>query len=665
MRLEKMRVNGFGKITEKEIELNRNLNIVYGSNESGKSTIQAFIKAMLFGLGKNLKAGIPEKERFRPWKSREYGGMLEYSLDNLKKFSIWRDFGSNQVKVSDSGYKDITNEFDKSKAGGVLFAQEHLGINSVMFESTCFISQLGIRLDSERELLMSDKITNMLETGNENVSYIQAVKALEKALIEEVGTDRTSERPLNKIRERIHFLEKERASFARILERTRVLEEELEELKRNELVLKHKFMAVEALCNGIKTEQKLKSIQSSDNRIGELKYNLEQKKSEISQVLRNIPSGSAVFDEDVANHLTKLQSEIGKIVRKFSLLFGGGMGMLVYVLGRSIVMRDFLITDIILEAAALIIIIVGIALYIKPLITGKSEVRDILSAGSVKTISEYFEKKKEIQFLLEKKGILEESAEIIRSQIGSIYEENKSIPDSGESYKNIDIQGIPDNIIEEIKLIQSSEVEAYSKETINQLRKAELKINGVETEIKILSEQASRLPEIEEQLEGERQEELKLKEFAWCLTKAKKILDESSQELKNNTTPELSNRISSTVYDLTRRYNHVKADAGGQGIKIILEDGNVIPPELLSGGTIDQVYFALRVAGIQMLSENGETLPLIIDEPFSQFDDDRIKLTAQMLGRISEKNQVIIFTCRQNEVDLFLKEVPSAQLIRL
>lgn len=660
-----MRVNGFGKITEKEIELNRNLNIVYGSNESGKSTIQAFIKAMLFGLGKNLKAGIPEKERFRPWKSREYGGMLEYSLDNLKKFSIWRDFGSNQVKVSDSGYKDITNEFDKSKAGGVLFAQEHLGINSVMFESTCFISQLGIRLDSERELLMSDKITNMLETGNENVSYIQAVKALEKALIEEVGTDRTSERPLNKIRERIHFLEKERASFARILERTRVLEEELEELKRNELVLKHKFMAVEALCNGIKTEQKLKSIQSSDNRIGELKYNLEQKKSEISQVLRNIPSGSAVFDEDVANHLTKLQSEIGKIVRKFSLLFGGGMGMLVYVLGRSIVMRDFLITDIILEAAALIIIIVGIALYIKPLITGKSEVRDILSAGSVKTISEYFEKKKEIQFLLEKKGILEESAEIIRSQIGSIYEENKSIPDSGESYKNIDIQGIPDNIIEEIKLIQSSEVEAYSKETINQLRKAELKINGVETEIKILSEQASRLPEIEEQLEGERQEELKLKEFAWCLTKAKKILDESSQELKNNTTPELSNRISSTVYDLTRRYNHVKADAGGQGIKIILEDGNVIPPELLSGGTIDQVYFALRVAGIQMLSENGETLPLIIDEPFSQFDDDRIKLTAQMLGRISEKNQVIIFTCRQNEVDLFLKEVPSAQLIRL
>lgn len=660
-----MRVNGFGKITEKEIELNRNLNIVYGSNESGKSTIQAFIKAMLFGLGKNLKAGIPEKERFRPWKSREYGGMLEYSLDNLKKFSIWRDFGSNQVKVSDSGYKDITNEFDKSKAGGVLFAQEHLGINSIMFESTCFISQLGIRLDSERELLMSDKITNMLETGNENVSYIQAVKALEKALIEEVGTDRTSERPLNKIRERIHFLEKERASFARILERTRVLEEELEELKRNELVLKHKFMAVEALCNGIKTEQKLKSIQSSDNRIGELKYNLEQKKSEISQVLRNIPSGSAVFDEDVANHLTKLQSEIGKIVRKFSLLFGGGMGMLVYVLGRSIIMRDFLITDIILEAAALIIIIVGIALYIKPLITGKSEVRDILSAGSVKTISEYFEKKKEIQFLLEKKGILEESAEIIRSQIGSIYEENKSIPDSGESYKNIDIQGIPDNIIEEIKLIQSSEVEAYSKETINQLRKAELKINGVETEIKILSEQASRLSEIEEQLEGERQEELKLKEFAWCLTKAKKILDESSQELKNNTTPELSNRISSTVYDLTRRYNHVKADAGGQGIKIILEDGNVIPPELLSGGTIDQVYFALRVAGIQMLSENGETLPLIIDEPFSQFDDDRIKLTAQMLGRISEKNQVIIFTCRQNEVDLFLKEVPSAQLIRL
>lgn len=664
MRLNKLRINGFGKILDKEINFNEKLNIVFGPNESGKSTIQAFIKAMLFGLGKSCKSGISEKERFKPWKTSEYGGLIEYSLDDMRKFCVWRDFNSNQTKVNDSEYKDITNEFDKSKAGGVLFAQEHLGINGVLFENTCFISQLGIRLDSESRLLLSDRITNLVETGNENVSYIQAVKILEKALVEEVGTDRTSERPINKVRERIKHLEKEKASYIKLLERTRVLEEELEELRTEESVQKLKAAAAETVYSAKMSERQSKDMQLPDHKIAELKANLEQKKSEINEISESIPTGSAVFDDDVSDQLVELQSGIEKVGKRFGLLLGIGMGLLIYVLGISIIMKSLIPVNMILGALSLIAF-AGSIIYFKLFTAGKSEIRDILAAASVKTISEYSDRKKEIQFLQEKKRILEESVDIICSQLYAVPEKDITAFDSGKNHKDINIQGIPDDILNEIKLLNMTELESYSKENSNKLRKTELKINEVETEIRILSNQVLKLPEIEEQLEGERQEETRLKEFAGYLSRAREILDESSWQLKSNMIPELSDRISDITYNLTGKYNNIKADAGGQGIKVVLEDGNVILPELLSAGTTDQIYFALRAAGVEMLSENGETLPLIIDEPFSQFDDERIKLTVRILGSISEKNQVIIFTCKQNEVDLLTKEASNAQVIRL
>ena len=49
MIIKKINVKSFGKLKNKEIELKDGLNIIYGENESGKSTTMAFIKSMLFG----------------------------------------------------------------------------------------------------------------------------------------------------------------------------------------------------------------------------------------------------------------------------------------------------------------------------------------------------------------------------------------------------------------------------------------------------------------------------------------------------------------------------------------------------------------------------------------------------------------------------------------
>jgi uncharacterized protein YhaN len=74
------------------------------------------------------------------------------------------------------------------------------------------------------------------------------------------------------------------------------------------------------------------------------------------------------------------------------------------------------------------------------------------------------------------------------------------------------------------------------------------------------------------------------------------------------------------------------------------------PEKLLSKGTVDQLYLALRLAMVQSMSENGESIPLLLDDPFANYDDHRLERTLELLARLSAQNQVILFTCREDVV---------------
>lgn len=86
MKIKKLKINGFGNLEEKEIELNKNINIIYGKNEAGKSTLLKFIVDMFYGISKNKRGkDITDFEKYTPWKSGEFSGKLNYELDNRRK----------------------------------------------------------------------------------------------------------------------------------------------------------------------------------------------------------------------------------------------------------------------------------------------------------------------------------------------------------------------------------------------------------------------------------------------------------------------------------------------------------------------------------------------------------------------------------------------------
>ena len=630
MKLEKLIINGYGKISNLKIDFMNGLNIVFGSNESGKSTLQAFIKAMLYGQKKGKTEGFVEKDRYRPWNGGPYAGSLEYTLDDLNRFRIWREFSTGQVKVFDSNLNEITDTFSCSRVNGFLFAEKHLGIDQELFVRTSFVSQLGVRTNVEGEKLLSDRIANIIESGSERASYADAKRILEKTLIEEVGTERTTGKPLDRIKKNIKDLESEKNKCEDILERILELEAHLkssrEEQKRLDIQIKYIKMVKDAKRIQIKYNQVKKENDSN----ADLEYELEVKMQELDELNSRIPNGVSIFDDEVSNSVLRIQSQIKESAgrRKNIIRYAG---ITLALIGAAIIVSipKFWMLGILVSSAGCAGMIMTnsirniIGIKMDSFYTGRSitqledELQDILSTAGVKSINHYFEKKKEISFIAVKKELLIET------------------------------------------------IEEYYEISVEKLREVQFKIRELETEIRVLSKEIDRLPLIEEELLLARTRKNELEELDYCIRKALEVMEECSNQLKGDIGPYIARRVSQIIRSLTNRYNDMTTKANGTKLSISMDDGNIVDVCQLSGGTIDQIYLALRMAAAEFISSNREALPLIFDEVFSQYDDNRLYLGAHCLREISKDKQIIIFTCREQEVGVLTKVVPQANLIHL
>ena len=91
-----------------------------------------------------------------------------------------------------------------------------------------------------------------------------------------------------------------------------------------------------------------------------------------------------------------------------------------------------------------------------------------------------------------------------------------------------------------------------------------------------------------------------------------------------------------------------------EGLVVEVENGNYMPASRLSIGTIDQMYISLRLSALNEVS--NEDLPIILDEPFAYFDDNRLKNFLRYINTNLKQHQIIIFTCLNRE-EKILKEL--------
>lgn len=179
MIIKSLKIDSFGGIENKIVNFSRGVNIVFGENEAGKSTIESFIKAMLYGFPQKRGRGDGDRKRYLPFK----GGVIkgEMTLESKgKEYIIQRIFGTTKkedtTKVIDGLTGVEVNEINLEEPG-----KSFLGINRATFEKTLFISQLGVAFGKDKEEEIMDKITALFGCSEDEVPAAKAIEKIEGA----------------------------------------------------------------------------------------------------------------------------------------------------------------------------------------------------------------------------------------------------------------------------------------------------------------------------------------------------------------------------------------------------------------------------------------------------------------------------------------------------
>ena len=90
----------------------------------------------------------------------------------------------------------------------------------------------------------------------------------------------------------------------------------------------------------------------------------------------------------------------------------------------------------------------------------------------------------------------------------------------------------------------------------------------------------------------------------------------------------------------------------------------LVPVEQVSSGTMDQIYLALRLAAARLIQPEGDYMPLIFDDSFVLYDEDRLRTALKWLKK-AYPGQIIIFTCHQREAQMMTAEQIAYRLVTM
>lgn len=103
--------------------------------------------------------------------------------------------------------------------------------------------------------------------------------------------------------------------------------------------------------------------------------------------------------------------------------------------------------------------------------------------------------------------------------------------------------------------------------------------------------------------------------------------------------------------------------SSGSDVCAIDSFGAQFPPRLLSLGTCQQLYLALRIALLECAPEVGTAVPVLADDILVNFDDDRRAGAARALAELAQSRQVIVFTCHKEVVSTFTEQAQNVHVL--
>ena len=641
MKINKIKINSYGKLKNKEINLENNLNIIYGKNESGKSTLLKFILNIFYGASKNKKGkDISDFEKYKPWNSEEYSGKLSYELDNKNKYEIYREFNKKNPNIFNENGEDILKEFNIDKNKGSEFFFEQTQISEEMFLATSVAMQQEVKIEKNTQNILIQKISNLLETGEDKISYKKAVEKLYRMQLEKIGTERSREKPINIIQKNIEADQEKINELKKYENLEYELEEEKNKIKNkiNEKEIKNnllKEIKIKNEKNNLENEKiKIKEniIEENKNKINLINNNLEKINNKILEEKNNSKNINGKYEKNKLNKKLNIFLIIIILINILWILF------IPKIIENKIIKYIFLLT----VPTYLIFYI-----FLKNKLNKKIKIIENNQKNNLEKINN---EKINIE---NNKKIYEENLNQLLNEINKIKTENNLLNNLEENKlinkyeRNINKNEInyllnTENINNEINLLESE---------INNLK---IENNRLELQKENIEPQLENLSSLEEELYSLKEQYEELQKNNESIELVKTLLARAYDNMKNSVSPVFTQKLSNSIATITKgKYCKLNFN-DEQGLIVELENGNYIPAERLSTGTIDQLYLSLRLAMLDEIS--NEKVPIILDESFAYYDDERLKNILNYLVNEFNDRQIIIFTCSHREKDILTRE---------
>lgn len=712
MNIKNIKINAYGNLENKEINLDKKINIIHGANESGKSTMLSYIVNSFYGISKTKDGkDISDYDKYKPWNNNEFSGRISYELDNGEQYEVFRDFNKKNPKIYNKNLEDITDKFEIDKKEGSKFFLEQTGIDKQMYTSTVVSMQEEVRLDDKNQNMLIQKIANLAGTGEDNVSYKKALTKLQNKIRDEIGTNKTSQKPINILNNQIEEINKKIEEIKPNINKKYEIDNQKDLINENLKNLEIKKEILEEINKKNQNkldylkEKNIKEISKKDNEehIEKLKKEANTVKEEQMKVEKTVNDLNKKLQENkveqsrIEQELNKENEQTENIENSKNIKSSKNTIYIIFlivfialgILGVAL-LKNYLVT-IVFGILALIDIILLITKKIKVNRIIKEE-NKLSETKKKEHIRDLEEEKEYILKEIDKisKELKEEEANqkeiasknsMLQGQIILLEKTNTSLENELNSIKE-KLEKLQSNNEEELlaqyngkmdrekllQIINSIDIEPQLKNVETQINNEKIKLKGLEIEENTVIPQIDAMVELEETLQAKKEEYNNLKNQEDIINITIENLEQAYEEMKTTITPKFTENLSKNIEEISNgKYSKVTIN-DESGMVVENNRGEYINANNLSTGTIDQLYLSLRLSMIEDLSK--ESLPIILDETFAYFDNTRLENAIKYLIKLTQgenikNHQVIIFTCTNREKEILEKQNYKYNLIEI
>lgn len=620
MIIREANIGKFGKLENQKYQFAPQINVIYGANESGKSTLMQFLKAMLFGLEKTrVRKTLDTYNRYEPWDTPAYfyGSMMFET--GQQQFLLERNF---YYKEKRARLVNIRDGEELSVEYGDL--DMLLGnVSAAAYENTCCIGQEQLLPGRELGVLLEDERSNLAQTGSGDFQLSKALQELEQ---KRKNAEKTRKE-----------LEQQRLSHIHQLEvNQQVLERDIAGLKAQQEKQSTQQGTVQEQVRAL--QQQMEPVQTAYQTVcrreQELKSAAAQEQLEWEQVEREQWKREQFRREQ--EKTDALQQKSGKNAGFSPLLLIGVAGLILAPVLRS-AMDGFQKIAPALNIICIILILAGLVSAYR-----KSREKKTADSGQKhrQSVNDSVQNHRE-----------QDSRANDRANLQSVEREGRKAALDQQLQRVCQQKSVLEEQLQQLKDQKKSlQLQAARQEGSGDQLQSQ--IQEKEVELENLTEQVA-------ELQQETPEEHNARADRDALELAAETMSRLAARMSKALEHTLDKEMSGILAQITGNVHEQLQVTDGQGI-VLAEQLQKRTPEAYSQGTMQQAYFSYRMAAGHMLMKE-EPLPFLLDETFANYDEERLRQTLRWLAE--QENQIFLFTCRETEMRLLTEEdIPFASI---